>query len=102
MKAMSSSFTKGGGKNYWNICWAGRRGQSLFLRKKMKGQRLISMKKVTGQTLFLTKKMTGQRLFLSEFTNTDFLLLMLSYLTFDAERSICLNIVQFTTSYHCA
>ena len=77
-------------------------GQALFLRKKMKGQRLFLKKKMTGPTLFLTKKMTGQRLFLAEITFTAFLLLMLSCLTLDAECVICLDIVQFTTTHHCA
>ena len=96
--------SKGGGKNYWNICWAGRRGGgvSTFLAKKMKGQRLFLKKKMTGPTLFLTKKMTGQRLFLAEITFTAFLLLTLSCLTLDAECVICLDIVQFTTTHYCA
>ena len=50
---------------------------------------------------FLDEKNDGAETFLSEFTFTVFLL-MLSCLVLDAERVICLDIVQFTPAHHCA
>jgi hypothetical protein len=97
------SVLREGGKNYWNICWAGRRGeQSLFLRKKNEGALTLFEEKNDGVNAFFDEKNDGAKTFLSEFKKTLFLLLMISCLTLDAECFLHLDIVQFTTTYHCA
>ena len=78
-------------------------GASTFFAKKIEGAKTFSEEKNDGvNAFFLTKKMTVQRLFLTEITFIAFLLLMLSCLTLDAVCVICLDIVQFTTTHHCA
>ena len=71
----------------------------IFSRRKQNKKR---EEKMTGRMLFLTNKNDGAKTFLLEFTNTVFLLFMLSCLTLDAECFICLDIVQCATTYHCA
>ena len=44
-------FYKGGGKNYWNICWAGRRGGG--------GKHFFSAKKNEGVKTFFGEKNDG-------------------------------------------
>ena len=65
-----------------------------------KGAKLIGI--YDGANAFFDVKNDGAKTFFSEFTNTIFLLLMLSCLTLDAESVVCLDIVQFTTTHHCA
>ena len=76
--------------------------EDFFVRKNEGAKTFLEEKKDVANTFFYKKKMTGQRLFVTEITFTAFLLLMLSCLTLDAECVICLDIVQFTTTHHCA
>ena len=67
---------KGGGKNYWNICWAGRRGRggaSTFFAKNKKGIDFFRRKN-DGANAFFDEKNDGAETFLTEITFTAFLL----------------------------
>ena len=77
-------------------------GASTFFAKKNEGAKTFFEEENDGAGAFFDEKYDGYRLFSAEITFTAFLLLMLSCLTHDAECVICLDIVQFTTTYHCA
>ena len=77
-------------------------GQAPFLREKNEGAKTFFEEKNDGASAFFDEKNDGVETFLAEITFTAFLLLMLSCLTLDAECVICLDIVQFTITYHCA
>ena len=77
-------------------------GGNHFFAEKKEGAKNFFAGKNDGVNAFFDEKFDGAKTFLSEFTDAVFLLLMLSCLTLDAECVICLDIVQFTTTYHCA
>ena len=69
---------------------------------KKEGTRTFFEEKNDGANAFFDERNDGAETFLAEITFTAFLLLMLSCLTHDAECVICLDILQSTTTYHCA
>ena len=77
-------------------------GASTFFAKKNEGAKTFFEEKNDGANAFFDEKNDGVETFFAEITFTAFLLLMLSCLTLDAECVICLDIVQFTTTHHCA
>ena len=73
------------------------------MAKKNEGAKTFFEEKNDGANAFFDEKNDGaETFFLPEITFTAFLLLMLSCLTLDAECVICLDIVPFHTTHHCA
>ena len=77
-------------------------GASTFFAKKSDGAETFLEEKNDGANAFFDEKNDGAETFFAEIAFTAFLLLMLSCLTLDAECVICLDIVQFSTTHHCA